>query len=285
LDTGSFEKSHLKEGNVMKRIALISAALVIASAVAATAAPMTIKGSRHDMKRWNGSEGTANATNGEICIYCHTPHNAILNVPLWNRNNPSSNDWKLYNTSATITSATKNSFVSADSISLFCMSCHDGITALGDLKNKNELVNSYDSSNNGWGVLPANSGSDPARARVSGDYAKIGGAKSGANTGGYDLGNTHPIGFDYYAAQAEDSGIRDYNNILNRFKGSVEGFDGGLKSTAQNFTYARPVSDPSGGSRWFECASCHRVHDPGPSGNFLRLENGGSQLCLACHDK
>ena len=249
----------------MKKIALISAALVIASASAAIAAPMTILNSRHDMRSWNAEGTNANA---EVCIYCHTPHNAIINIPLWNRNNPSATNWQLYNTSATLSSAAKNSSVSADSISLFCMSCHDGITALGDLKNKNELVNSYTGANVGWGVTNST-------AKVSGAYARIG----GNTAGGYNLANTHPIGFDFIAAQGEDSGLRDQDTILNRFKTLDT-----TKSTAQNFLYVRP-STGNNNQIWFECASCHRVHDPGPSGNFLRLENQASQLCLACHDK
>jgi predicted CXXCH cytochrome family protein len=278
-------KSHLKEGKNMKKVALITAALVVTSAVSASAAVMSIKQSRHDMTRWNGESGSTQ----EVCIFCHTPHNALISVPLWNRNNPSAADWKLYNTSATVTSATKASNISHDSISLFCMSCHDGITALGDLKNKNPLVNSY--TNNPGDTVPfavSNTGAKVGGGNVN-QYAVIGAGKetnakgwitanksaTAAGSTGYDLSNTHPIGFDFDAARAEDTGLHTWDDIMTTFKADT------TKSTAQPFTYNRAGSS----ARWFECASCHRVHDPGPSGNFLRIENNGSALCLACHNK
>jgi predicted CXXCH cytochrome family protein len=33
-----------------------------------------------------------------------------------------------------------------------------------------------------------------------------------------------------------------------------------------------------------ECPTCHAVHDP-TNTPFLRTANGGSTLCLKCHDK
>ena len=36
----------------------------------------------------------------EICIFCHTPHNARPDHPLWNRNDPGSN-YVLYTSSTT----------------------------------------------------------------------------------------------------------------------------------------------------------------------------------------
>jgi predicted CXXCH cytochrome family protein len=47
----------------------------------------------------------------------------------------------------------------------------------------------------------------------------------------------------------------------------------------------QPFFASSGGNDQMECASCHKVHQPGTSYNFLRIENGGSKLCLACHNK
>lgn len=60
--------------------------------------------------------------------------------------------------------------------------------------------------------------------------------------------------------------------------------------------YATPVAGKISGSYGslplegtakdrIECGSCHNPHEKGSSGNFLRIENTGSNLCLTCHQK
>jgi len=67
-------------------------------------------------------------TEPEICIFCHTPHNARIDVPyLWNRNDTQQNyityeSSTLYATVGQPTGASK-----------LCLSCHDGTVALGAL--------------------------------------------------------------------------------------------------------------------------------------------------------
>jgi len=229
----------------MKKTALLVTALTMVAG-AAFAAQVPIKGSPHDI-----SGGT-----GEICIYCHTPHNAAIAIPLWNRVNPSPGEFTLYKTSNTLTNATKASTLSEDSISLFCMSCHDGSIALS------AVVNANDEANNGMANPAVNSTAGALAATNPKNLKK-------------DLSNTHPIGFNYVTAQGEDSGLREAGAVLTLFK-SKDAADG--KTTSQNFLYGSNYQT-------FECASCHRVHDPGTSTNFLRIENEQSDLCLACHVK
>lgn len=79
-----------------------------------------ISGSAHDFATagWNGT--------GEICIVCHTPHNAMsTNGPLWNHTE----------TSATFTLYSSPSLDATDlgqpaGVSKLCLSCHDGTVAL-----------------------------------------------------------------------------------------------------------------------------------------------------------
>ena len=68
------------------------------------------------------------------------------------------------------------------------------------------------------------------------------------------LTNDHPIGMVYATAQGEDSGLR-------ASPAGVRFFDGVM---------------------W--CASCHDVHN-NANAPFLAMNNSGSALCLACHDK
>ncbi len=100
----------------------LGAGIVLASsmAVAAPAAAGTIVGSAHDFSAsgWSG---------GQICVACHTPHNASLavtNVPLWNHATTTT-VFTLYS------SPTLNATVSQpDGTSKLCLSCHDGTVAL-----------------------------------------------------------------------------------------------------------------------------------------------------------
>jgi predicted CXXCH cytochrome family protein len=76
----------------------------------------------------------------EVCIFCHTPHNASPGAPLWNHELSTVNDYINY------WSPTLKSYASAedappiDGFSKLCLSCHDGTVALGALINHNETV-------------------------------------------------------------------------------------------------------------------------------------------------
>lgn len=81
-----------------------------------------IGGSAHDLsgEAWNSS--------GEICIVCHTPHNAIstTGAVLWNHTETSA-------VFTPYTSATLNATAGQpDGTSKLCLSCHDGTIALED---------------------------------------------------------------------------------------------------------------------------------------------------------
>ena len=63
-----------------------------------------------------------------LCVYCHTPHNADPTIALWNRSMPAVT-YQLYASStlqATLNQPTGSSRL--------CLSCHDGILALGNLR-------------------------------------------------------------------------------------------------------------------------------------------------------
>jgi predicted CXXCH cytochrome family protein len=78
---------------------------------------------------------------------------------------------------------------------------------------------------------------------------------------GVDLSNDHPVGFTYDAALATA--------------------DGGLVTPA---SVSLVVTNVPLFSAKVECATCHNVHDNG-LGDFLRVANAGSALCLKCHNK
>lgn len=221
----------------MKKTALLTAALVI---IATAASAGTIIGSKHDLSTTGGGTQKS-ATTTEVCVFCHTPHNPSQNVPLWNRTNPAAGGWTMY-ASPTLTASATTKLATgtfdADSISLFCLSCHDGSTALG------AMVNTPSTGADALGVIGA------ANANIGAGVAK-------------NLANDHPVGFDYAAAQAQDTGLK-------------------LKATANTALGGGAFFGAAGNN--IECASCHKVHDPA-NAPFLRIANASSALCIACHSK
>ncbi|MDQ1264706.1 MAG: hypothetical protein QG559_1707, partial [Campylobacterota bacterium] len=92
----------------------------------------SISGSPHDLSG-NTNLASSTADNGEICVYCHTPHaanTAFTGAPLWNKATPSGTFTMYGSTIAgTATDATPNS------PSLACLSCHDGASAIDSIVN------------------------------------------------------------------------------------------------------------------------------------------------------
>lgn len=107
------------QGRLRNRPAIISAWALAALGVSGVASAGTIVGTKHDLsaQTWAG---------GEICVVCHTPHNAgSTEGPLWNH---------------TITTATHTMYTSPSldaasdgqvtGTSKLCLSCHDGTVAV-----------------------------------------------------------------------------------------------------------------------------------------------------------
>lgn len=74
----------------------------------------------------------------EICIFCHTPHNAAPKTTLWNRKDPTVTFGHFSSSSLVISRAgVPSSYGEPTGASRLCLSCHDGVTAggvsLGDI--------------------------------------------------------------------------------------------------------------------------------------------------------
>ena len=124
-------------------------------------------GSAHDFSddSWN--------TSGQICLVCHTPHNAdvsVSNAPLWNHETTNA-------TFTTYSSATMDATTGQpDASSKLCLSCHDGTVAVDNFGNQ-----------------------------TGGSHYLTGGPDIGTA-----LSDDHPISFTYDAALAAvDDGLYD----------------------------------------------------------------------------
>jgi predicted CXXCH cytochrome family protein len=223
---------------------LIAAVAVVALS-ASVASALTIKGSKHDLS----SAGTASVKSGagqnQLCVYCHTPHNPEKAVPLWNRLDGAAMTG-YYNSASLESTAAGANVIPATSVSAFCMSCHDGATQMGNIKNGNVGAGSVSDPNRRWAGVNNT-------ATLTGSYAEL----------GTDLTASHPVAFDYQVAQANDSGrLVAAPNALIKFYGAAG-------TVAGNY---------------IQCSSCHAVHDNAIA-PFLRMSMDSSALCLACHNK
>jgi predicted CXXCH cytochrome family protein len=107
----------------------LSTALVIVGSLLATAASAQTQVASTVHNLTPGGPGQLKETRPTgLCVYCHTPHNAAPATALWNKDAPAVT-YQLY-TSSSLQSAPNQPTGS----SRLCLSCHDGILALGTLR-------------------------------------------------------------------------------------------------------------------------------------------------------
>lgn len=255
------------------------------------AAPGNIRFTKHNM---SNNDNTATGLNqaqrrvfslgqDQICIFCHTPHNAQPAAPLWNKVLPSQS-FKFYS-SGTLSSTARAASLPAGSTSLLCLSCHDGKTAINVLHNASNTATTAgsdkivdiggDYNNTDFG-FPAAGGAGGAGLSLGiyggfGTYGANLGGVAGNDFAGNNLTDDHPIGFSYTTVQGANPSKL---NVLPP------------ASPVRLFTVGAQTGR-------MECSSCHDPHvnyNVAGGGNtalkpFLVMSNVGSALCLACHNK
>ena len=226
------------------RIVSIALLALFALMAATQARAQSVVGSKHDLSRAGGLD--------EVCIFCHTPHNASSQVaaPLWNRVlGPVT--FTPYS-SATLTSQCP---ATPGRESLACLSCHDGVDAEND---KHILVHVPS------GYQGGQAGDCMKCHTVHGMRGTQ--LKPALTTPGLDLTNDHPISMIYPS--------ESQNPTLNRPPSSGGWPDaGGVEGTGLRLFEGR-----------VECPTCHNVHSPRYA-PFLRTPNDCSAVCLTCHIK
>jgi predicted CXXCH cytochrome family protein len=223
-----------------------------------------------------------------LCVYCHTPHKANPTIALWNKDLPAVT-YQLYSSSTL--QATPNQPTGS---SRLCLSCHDGILALGNLR-----------------VAP------PGEALELGPM-------TGKRRLGTDLSDDHPISFVYDAELATRKGdLVDPQTLPHQVRLDASGQlqcttchdphedrrpmflrtsnDGGAMCLGCHRLPRWPSSSHAtsgapwngvGTNPWPEgaaptvaanaCTSCHRTHS---AGHGPRLLAQGIEMdnCTACH--
>lgn len=133
---------------MMKRRFVIVWVVILASAVVSYAVPITDLDNPHNLS--SGSNNTVKAAipaaggTDEICVFCHTPHSAAPQTPLWNRPEPDDmGSFDLYAQDLVIKDNPGVSEYGVDypsGASRMCLSCHDGATSVGVLLDRTVIM-------------------------------------------------------------------------------------------------------------------------------------------------
>jgi len=256
-----------------------------------------------------GRVGTA-----EICIFCHTPQGSEgeVRAPLWDRTQTSSGEYKAY---SSIGSATK---AATGSVSVACLSCHDGTQAPNVVINSpinNSGIYMYDdklvklsrdylkghhpvSILFGGGGVSHDTPDAPVDAMAAFrnvDYEMM--ALRQVISPGYVSKKYKAIGSGY--KENPDREIKDVGQYkkqdfnLASHSGSGSGTvwwmetggtgNGRQKSDFYLYTRTDTVDGEVMNRPYVECSSCHDPHSTNTT--FLRINNVGSSVCLTCHAK
>lgn len=252
----------------LERLASISMVLLGLDILGAQEALAQIHLTKHNLTGVAVNMASRSGASSEICIYCHTPFGGTPQVtsPLWSRNEPAA----AYNTYNSLgTSGQQGAAAPIGSVSILCLSCHDGVQAM------NVMINSgADTSLSKGPIISRESGSD------------------------------HPFGIQYGGGALSQNGPPQlpgaYSNTLMRDKtfnsAQMTLLNGqpvwwvdtalgnlGVRDKTDMQLYTRSDAALDGGPVPFvECASCHDPHSAAPI--FLRLANAKSAVCKACHN-
>ncbi|MGE5651575.1 MAG: cytochrome c3 family protein, partial [Bacillota bacterium] len=268
-----------------------SATAVRYATAAYTPPPSNIAITAHNLSK-SGTKTVTASTETEICAFCHTPHsaNTALGKPLWNRNS-SGSTYTRYTSGSLDASNIVGGFNDQPAgSSLLCLSCHDGMVALGNVNVLRGQSASITLNNTNSGNMPTGVGAQTGFTRVIGT----------------DLSNDHPISITYNSdlTTADNRGVAAAEE-LRRLDDSQRYPSGdpaagtssviGMRSSG-----VKPLLPLEGtgknGAGQVQCTTCHDPHIT--ADKFLRLNRfqlaapsttgfdaENDQICLACHPK
>jgi predicted CXXCH cytochrome family protein len=239
--------------------------LLICSGFAA-AQPTSVVNSPHNLSA-SGPSAVRAATEDQVCIFCHAPHNSSPVQPLWNRVMPTE-AYTIYTSRALEAQPGQPT-----GNSKMCLSCHDGTIALGAVVSRTMPI----VMSGGVTTIPEG-------------HARI----------GTDLSDDHPISFRYDTSLAiKNPKLKDpallppqtrldsnaelqctschdaHNNSLGNFL--VMRNDTSQLCTSCHQMGSTTVSGHA------QCSACHQPHSA-PSGPYLLRARNQTRTCLACHD-
>lgn len=232
----------------------------------AGAQTISVVSSPHDLSA--GSTGRVRAASeDQVCVFCHTPHNASPVGALWNRS-LSSQAYSVY-TSASL-NATPGQPTGSSKL---CLSCHDGTIALGRVLSSDQPL------------------------QMSGGVTNM---PAGHANLGTDLRDDHPISFRFDSSLvSKDLHLRDPGALPRQIKldsnrelqctschdahNNAFGQFLVMRNTNSELCMSCHQVGRTDISGHAQCIDCHQSHTA-PSGPYLLKRLTVSETCLSCHD-
>jgi len=273
---------------------LMAATAAIALAAFGADALAGIANTKHNLVSVNAANNRFAPTSGtaEICVFCHTPHAAATGAtvpPLWNKA-LTPGPFTLYDTN--VSSTIDGESIAVGSVSIACLSCHDGTQAMNNMINApgSGQYNSAGANIAGVWTAGTNTASpvDPATGQLAARTTT-----AGVGNIGTDLRDDHPIGIQYCGGgptvSSPGTACRD-NDFTAPTNGTISGNvvfwvdTGGAGRQKTDLTLYNRNFAVAGNGPAVECASCHDPHSE-TNATFLRISNAASAVCLTCHVK
>jgi len=142
----------------------------------------------------NSGANHSNAT-AEICVFCHTPHggDTAAEVPLWNRKLNSPTAYTRYGSLGTSTFDAEEDAIG--SVTIACLSCHDGGQAIDSVINAPGSGGYIVKENYAYGSVPRLGGGQMQGGDLDSATGKL--RTDVVQNLGTDLSNDHPVSMQY----------------------------------------------------------------------------------------
>lgn len=235
----------VRSGNGYTRqlaIGLVLTCIASGFAASLSASPGTDEGfGPHSLDTHSGARA-------DVCNFCHTPQGLQIGEPGWAMGRQIS-EFETYDAQST-----DGNIGIRGSVSIACLSCHDGSQAADKTANMPYASASLDTQN----LLRP-------------------------------ISRDHPVGivFSGYQPQAA-SGLIPGNRLQRDIVGGevrwwldMEATPDGVRDKTDVIFYTQGTG--AGAQPFIECASCHDPH-ANPRNMFLRTSTARSNLCQACHN-
>ncbi|NOX90894.1 MAG: hypothetical protein GXP18_00150 [Gammaproteobacteria bacterium] len=222
----------------------VATAVVLGATLAATGAFASVAGTivntRHNMGSTGQGPNTASANDtAEICIFCHTPHGGDTGaaVPLWNKQLSTAT----FSTYDQLGTSTLDAAVgTVGSISLACLTCHDGTQAIDNIINA-PGSGGYNPDGGPAGGIDGLGWTWTTDGTLDGTGRFVGSVDEGGSNIwaiGTDLTNDHPVSMQY--------GGGGYSSPSNRNGGAF----GGLSAT-RDMDFVAAINIGGNSDRWY----------------------------------
>lgn len=270
----------------------IPAAIVVAVwlALPARAGATSVVDSKHNLSVFGPGPYTA-VSEEEVCIFCHTPHDALQSYPLWNRE-ASQATYMVYSSPSTVAAIGQPAGTSR-----LCLSCHDGTVALGAVGNPAggiEFPQGHDYLPEGAGGLgtvlandhPVSFVYDGWLATTRGELVDPGALPPDVPLFGDQLECTtcHDAHDDARGQFLRRSNVESSLCTTCHQQAHWSGASHQTSTAGWNGQAPDPWPESPGGTvRAHACGSCHLPHNAG--GQYSLLRHGEEQdNCVACHN-